>query len=254
MTARPRARAYDPAKTRTALLREAEAVRTVAAGLPAEALAAPTRLPGWTTGQLITQLAAVLEELPRLLAGPAPARGEQRLDVQGWLAAYRRPAEVTPDPDPLARLTAAVRALEGAEADPGTLLRSPHGPVNAGDFALTLVLRTVLHADDLAAATGLTIAHDRQALAITTRLLADALAHRAPGGSVEVRIPPFAVVQCVQGPRHTRGTPPNVVETDPLTWLRLAAGRTAWSSAVAEASVTASGERADISAQLPLLD
>ncbi|MFI9721197.1 sterol carrier family protein [Streptomyces sp. NPDC052396] len=252
MTARPRARAYDPDRTRTALLREAEAVRAMVAEIGSEALGAPTRLPGWTVGGLITHLAAVLAALPGQAAGPAP--GGQRLDIQGYLAAYRRPAAVAPDPDPAARLTAATGALAGAHPDPGALTGTPHGPMTAGDFALTRVLETVLYADDLAAATGRTAAHDRQALAITTRLLADALAARAPGGSVEVRIPPFAVVQCVQGPRHTRGTPPNVVETDPLTWLRLAAGRIGWASAVEEAAVTASGERADISAQLPLLD
>jgi hypothetical protein len=68
-----------------------------------------------------------------------------------------------------------------------------------------------------------------------------------------VRIPPYAVVQCVEGPRHTRGTPPNVVETDPLTWVRLATGRLEWATALDEAKVSASGERADLSALLPLL-
>ena len=94
--------------------------------------------------------------------------------------------------------------------------------------------------------TGLDIPYDRQALAACTRLLADALAVKAPGGSTEVRIPPFAVVQCVEGPRHTRGTPPNVVETDPLTWIRLATGRTEWAEALDAAKVSASGERADL--------
>ena len=68
-----------------------------------------------------------------------------------------------------------------------------------------------------------------------------------------MRIPPYAVVQCVEGPRHTRGTPPNVVETDPLTWIRLAAGRTTWADAVQQAKVAASGERADLAALLPLM-
>ncbi len=76
---------------------------------------------------------------------------------------------------------------------------------------------------------------------------------KAPGGSTEVRVPPFAVVQCVEGPRHTRGTPPNVVETDPLTWIRLATGRTGWAEALDAAKVSASGERADLSGLLPIL-
>jgi hypothetical protein len=79
------------------------------------------------------------------------------------------------------------------------------------------------------------------------------LEQRAPGRSVEVRIPPFAAIQCVAGPRHTRGTPPNVVETDAMTWLDLAAGRLDWPSAVAAGRIRASGQRADISAYLPLL-
>ena len=65
---------------------------------------------------------------------------------------------------------------------------------------------------------------DRDALAKAVRLTARTLAALAPGASVEVRIPPFVAVQCVAGPRHTRGTPPNIVETDPRTWLLLAAG------------------------------
>jgi hypothetical protein len=78
------------------------------------------------------------------------------------------------------------------------------------------------------------------------------LAQQVPGRSVELRVPPHVAVQCVEGPRHTRGTPPNVVETDARTWLRLATGGTTWAEAVADGAVTASGNRADLSAQLPL--
>ena len=66
-------------------------------------------------------------------------------------------------------------------------------------------------------------------------------------------MPPFVAVQCVAGPRHTRGTPPNVVEAGPLTWIRLATGRTSWQAALDAAEITASGPRADLSAQLPVL-
>jgi len=76
---------------------------------------------------------------------------------------------------------------------------------------------------------------------------------RAPGRAVEMRVPPFGAVQCIPGPRHTRGTPPNVVETDPLTWIMLAVGRMSWAEAVASGSVMASGLRADVSAHLPLM-
>jgi Bacterial SCP ortholog len=78
------------------------------------------------------------------------------------------------------------------------------------------------------------------------------LAQQVPGRSVELRVPPHVAVQCVEGPRHTRGTPPNVIETDAATWLRLATGLSAWDDAVAEGKVVASGSRADLSVHLPL--
>ena len=84
------------------------------------------------------------------------------------------------------------------------------------------------------------------------RALLAELARRAPGRSVEVRVPPFGAIQCVHGPRHTRGTPPNVVETDALTWLLVATGRLAWTDAVASGRISASGIRTDLSEYLPL--
>jgi hypothetical protein len=93
----------------------------------------------------------------------------------------------------------------------------------------------------------------REALRTAVRFLVDSLAERAPGRAVEVRIPPFAAAQCIEGPRHTRGTPPNVVETDPLTWLALATGRLDWPAAAASGKLRASGPRSDISAYLPLM-
>lgn len=93
----------------------------------------------------------------------------------------------------------------------------------------------------------------REALARAVRLSLRTLAQVAPGATVEVRIPPFAAVQCVAGPRHTRGTPPNVVETTPRTWLELATARLTWPAALAEGHLTASGPRADLSPWLPLV-
>ena len=78
------------------------------------------------------------------------------------------------------------------------------------------------------------------------------LAQQAPGRSVELRVPPHVAVQCLPGPRHTRGTPPNVVETDAATWLRLATGELTWAAALADGRVAASGNRADLSTALPL--
>ncbi|MFG1949860.1 sterol carrier family protein [Micromonospora sp. NPDC048830] len=84
------------------------------------------------------------------------------------------------------------------------------------------------------------------------RALLTALAERVPGRSVEVRVPPYGAVQCVPGPRHTRGAPPNVVEMDPVTWLEVATGRRGWAETVAEGRVRVSGVRADLSVHLPL--
>jgi hypothetical protein len=92
----------------------------------------------------------------------------------------------------------------------------------------------------------------RAVLGAAVKTSARWLAQQVPGRSVELRVPPHVAVQLVPGPRHTRGTPPNVVETDAATWLRLATGATTWAAAVAEGAVTASGNRADLSAYLPL--
>ncbi len=93
----------------------------------------------------------------------------------------------------------------------------------------------------------------RPALAAAVRSSLRTLEQIAPGHSVEVRVPPFAAIQCVEGPRHTRGTPANVVEMDPRTWLELAIGQMDWTTAVDQARVSASGTRADISGLLPIL-
>jgi len=92
----------------------------------------------------------------------------------------------------------------------------------------------------------------RPDLALAVRGLAERLAERAPGRHVELRVPPFTAVQCVEGPRHTRGTPPNVVEADPLPFVLLCAGRLDWPDAVADGRVRTWGDRADLRAWLPL--
>ena len=93
----------------------------------------------------------------------------------------------------------------------------------------------------------------RPELARAVRTTARTLAQDAPGHAVEVRVPPLVAVQCIEGPDHTRGTPPNVVETDPRTWLELATGRLDFGQAVAEGRVDASGSRAqEIRGYLPV--
>ena len=96
-------------------------------------------------------------------------------------------------------------------------------------------------------------ATDRVALATAVRYTLEELATVAPGRSVEVRVPPFGAVQCVEGTTHTRGTPPNVVETDAQTWLGVATGQLTWEAAWQSGSLRVSGHRADLTAYLPLV-
>ncbi|HEY4152680.1 MAG TPA: sterol carrier family protein [Pseudolysinimonas sp.] len=98
----------------------------------------------------------------------------------------------------------------------------------------------------------LTGADDRETTALAVRYLLEVLASDFEGHTVEVRVPPWGAVQAIEGPRHTRGTPPNVIETDPSTWIALATGSLSWAHAVAAARASASGQRADLSAVLPL--
>ena len=106
----------------------------------------------------------------------------------------------------------------------------------------------------MAAVRALQSAPDSVAADLTTavRFLLEELAEMAPGNSVEVRVPPLGATQCIEGPRHTRGTPPNVVEMSPETWFAVATGALNWNDAVAAGKVSASGTRADLSDVLPL--
>ncbi|MFJ4503624.1 sterol carrier family protein [Streptomyces sp. NPDC088864] len=259
-----RARRYDPARTRAAVLAQFTHVRDAVRTLTPEQLAAPSGLGDWTVRELAVHLAMALDHVVRTLELPAPALAKPEVSLLEWpfTTASRAPgiaddttarAAAHPGLDALFEETAArfEALVPGAPED--RLLATRVGAMRLGDFLVTRTVELVVHTDDLNAATGLGVPYDRQALAACSRLLADALAERAPGGSVEVRVPPYAVVQCVQGPRHTRGTPPNVVETDPLTWIRLATGRTEWAREVEAAKVSASGERADLSELLPLM-
>ncbi|MGN6219694.1 MAG: sterol carrier family protein [Microbacterium sp.] len=104
----------------------------------------------------------------------------------------------------------------------------------------------------VAAAVAASTPPSRTDTATAVRYLLQLLVEKAPGNSVEVRVPPFGAVQVVEGPRHTRGTPPNVVETDAATWIALATGTEEWADAAAAGRISASGTRADISDLLPL--
>ncbi|MFJ4861383.1 sterol carrier family protein [Streptomyces sp. NPDC088748] len=254
-------RTYDPARIRTAVTAQFAHVGAAVGELAPEQLARPSGLGDWSVAELAAHIAWIADSLAGGLARPPAAVAE--LSAVEWpfatasLAgkiseAARETLTGAPLPELYAR--AAARMAEALAAHSGDrVLDLWIGDMTLADFLVTRTVELVVHTDDLNRATGLDIPIERQALAACTRLLVDALALKAPGGSVEVRVPPFAVVQCIEGPRHTRGTPPNVVETDPLTWIRLATGRTGWAAALDEAHVRASGERADLSALLPLM-
>jgi hypothetical protein len=105
---------------------------------------------------------------------------------------------------------------------------------------------------DAAVVAALAGAVSRDLTATAVRYLLQRLTDRWPGNSVEVRVPPFGAVQCIEGPRHTRGTPPNVVEMPAGVWIALATGGRQWDEARETAEVRASGSRADLSRHLPL--
>ena len=108
-------------------------------------------------------------------------------------------------------------------------------------------------ADGLAAIDAVRAGDDSQ-LATAVRFLLEDLAERMPGRTVEVRVPPYGAVQCVAGPEHTRGTPPNLVEMDAETWFALATGSMDWASAVASSRLHVSGVRAaEVANVLPLV-
>ncbi|MFF7637089.1 sterol carrier family protein [Kitasatospora sp. NPDC008050] len=269
-------RSYDPAKVRAALGAQTEALRTAVHRLcddpgAERLLEAPTRLGDWRVRELLAHLAAQLAWLPGRPA--APEQGLAPLGLTGWVAQVGTQAEQVDAqareqsvagfagaPRELAAaFDEAAGALFGILAGPEVLDEKRRveirlGSMTVADLLVTRLVETVVHADDLAAALGWApFPHDRFALASVCRLLADALADQVPGGAVELRVPPVAVVQAVPGPRHTRGTPPNVVEMDQLTWLRLATGRQEWAEAVEAAQISASGERSDLSGFLPVL-
>ena len=121
--------------------------------------------------------------------------------------------------------------------------------------ATVLAIADWIAADSPEAARAAGIAQpSRSQLADAVRHTARLLAADAPGHSVELRVPPFVAVQCIEGPRHTRGVPPNVVEASPHAWLRLATGNDSWDELVAQADTTASGTRAgEIAQWMPII-
>ena len=246
-----------------ALLTQSGAIRRWLDDLPDESFGGPSVLPGWDVRTLVGHLVLVHRGLQRLDGSSS----DRALPGFEFVSRYRRDAAMIGEstaaatagrsPQQLRRelAEAAAAMVNRLGVDPGRVIDTPRGPVSAADFIATRVVELVVHADDLSRSVPdrPAVPLPRDALAVATRALTGMLAARYPGRCVEVRVPPFAAVQCIEGPRHTRGTPANVVETDPVTFLRLATGRSDWAGAVTAGTVRASGNRAELSAQLPLL-
>ncbi|HVE98747.1 MAG TPA: sterol carrier family protein [Mycobacteriales bacterium] len=229
----------------------------------------PTRLGEWRVAALVAHLEGNLRLLLAGLSQPSPQptaprglayRGDRAPEDQARIAdlAQRRAAGRPP-----AELRAGLRSALDAtvealsrESEDRVVLIEERGPIRLSEYLVTRCTEGVVHGLDLAAATGTAVDPEPTALRTVVRLLADRLVERAPGQAVEVRIPGPAgcAVQCVEGPRHTRGTPGSVVEVrDPHAWVELASGRRSWSDSVGSGLVLASGEHADLSPYLPVL-
>ncbi len=180
---------------------------------------------------------------------------EQAQAVRGWLETLPVDSATRPSVAPGRTVGDAIRDLSALLTTVDE--RHSRGSLGPDDLIGTMIIDLIGYADDLNRSLPELdpIPLHRAALGRCIRTLAAILPARYPGRSVEVRIPPYAAVQCAMGdpgPTHTRGTPPNVVETDPLTFLRLATGRLSWAEAMATGTVHASGLRADLSSALPL--
>jgi uncharacterized protein (TIGR03083 family) len=251
------------------LLEQSRTVRDWLQALPAETFGLPSVLPGWDLRLLVAHLVVTHTGLVRALGRPST---EPPVAIPDLVSRYRREidsvtqvtldaASDTPGPELVRALDAAVGELTTA-LDPHVFLpavvQTLRGPARLEDFLATRIVEVVVHTDDLSRSLPdlPPVTLRRDALGRATRTLTAILADGHPGRSVEVRVPPYSAVQCAigdPGPTHTRGTPPNVVETDPITFLRLATGRLGWDTAMSQGRVHASGLRADLSSVLPLL-
>lgn len=218
-------------------------------GLDALDPTGPTACAGWTVADLDNHMANNLKGLAaveeRRVDGP-PTGG-----VAGWADNLAGFATIA---DEIARggrlrtrdlVQPALTALDTHSAE--TVVHQATGDHTLHHAATFRVIEAVVHALDVE------IQPDPVALKLVVKELAGVLAERHPGKSVEVRVAPYTAVQCLAGPRHTRGTPPNVVEADPVAWVLACAGRAAWHDLVRTGRIRASGERSDLSALLPLV-
>jgi uncharacterized protein (TIGR03083 family) len=258
-----------PEAVGSALLEQSRTIFDWLRDLSGEDFKRPTVLPGWDVRTLTGHLILLHRGLSQALGRPTR---ERPLPNAEYVRTYRRDVDsitertlaTTGDhsgPALASQLDLAIGevAAKLSAADLKSVISASRGPVQAANFVATRIVEVVVHADDLSRSLPdrHPIALHRAALSRCTRTLADILANQQPGRSVEVRVPPYAAVQCStsgdRGPSHTRGTPPNVVETDPLTFLRLATGRISWDEGVSAGTVTASGPRANLSSAFPVL-
>ena len=247
-----------------AFIEQSAAVADWLDDLPAEALDSPSSLDGWDVRMLVAHLALVRNGLERALSVRST---EPAITASQFVGRYRPAVEAITkstlalyDSQTPAELIARLRDADslreaGVGVSDRTTVLGGRGPITAVDWATTRLVEVVIHSDDLARSfpEREPVPLHRAALATAVRTLAEIFATAHPGRSVEVRIAPFVAVQAVPGPRHTRGTPPNVVETDPLTWIRVATGRAVFADAVADGRIAASGNRADLTPYLPVL-
>jgi uncharacterized protein (TIGR03083 family) len=251
-----------------ALVLQAEVIGEWLARVPDADYERPSILPGWDVRTLTGHLVQCLRGYVRVHGRPS---GERAGSLGDYTAGYRPSAaaidaqtrETTGTLSPLELRLSYAEALDrarvAADAPVPAVLDGPRGPISGADWVRSRIVELVTHADDLSRSLPQIepIEHVGRAMAEAVRALAAILSERYPGRSVEVRVPPYVAVQCGgadgDGPRHTRGTPPNVVETDPETFIRLATGRVRWSDEVAAGRVAASGNRADLARQLPLI-
>ena len=236
---------------RDAIAAQADAVIAWADGLTDAELAVPSSLEAWSVRDVLGHLVVSVGRLTDLPASPS---SEDPIPLHRYVRAYRPLAAdieaqakgVEGDPRPALK---AARAAGLAAIDGGipAVVQAMRGPMRDVDALLTRAIELVTHSVDLGAPL------DRGALELVVRTFAQMLADTAPGRSVELRIPPFAAVQIVEGQTHRRGTPPAVVEISPTDWIRLATGRITWADAADDGTVRASGVRSDLSPYLPLL-
>lgn len=236
--------------------------------IDAEDLGHPSVRHGWDIGALVADSvviqAAALNALDRPTAARPVALSDYFTGLRPWLHRQQELAIELARHGSIESLALRYRQdtteLATRLADPMApdAVQTEEHPLRTLDLIRMLCLQLVVHCDDLAESLPDRgpLQWSRGCRAEAVRTLADLIAARHPGGSVELRIPPFAAVQCGTGeddPRHTRGTPPNVVECDPLILVRLCIGRLKFADAVRTGAVRASGSRSDLSAWLPLL-